>query len=67
MGKTPQKYVDNINKYQKENTVQVCIRLSKKYDADIIRHLDSVSAKATYIKHLIRKDMCYDKEGNNNG
>ena len=51
-----------IAKYQKENTVQINLRLSKKYDADIIEWLnalDEVGAmgKATYIKRLIRADM----------
>lgn len=67
VGKTPKRYVDSISRYQKANTTQVCIRLSKKYDADIISQLDKVNAKATYIKRLIRNDICYDKEGNNNG
>lgn len=46
-----------ITKYQKANTIQVNVRLSKKYDADIIAWLDSKAAKATYIKQLIREDM----------
>ena len=46
-----------ITKYQKANTIQVNVRLSKKYDADIIAWLDSKDAKATYIKQLIREDM----------
>lgn len=63
VGKTPKKYVDSISRYQKENTTQICVRLSKKYDADIIAKLGTVSAKATYIKNLIRCDMM--KEGKN--
>lgn len=48
-----------ITKYQKENTTQVNVRLSKKYDADIIEQLDKLedTGKATYIKELIRKDI----------
>ena len=51
-----------IQKYQKENTVQINLRLSKKYDADIIEWLDALGevgtmGKATYIKRLIRADM----------
>ena len=30
-----------IAKYQKENTIQINIRLSKKYDADVIAKLNS--------------------------
>ena len=47
-----------ITKYQKENTTQINLRLSKKYDEDIIYALDGLDeGKATYIKQLIRKDM----------
>ena len=48
-----------IIKYQKENTVQINLRLSKKYDADIIKWLNALQTKgkATYIKELIREDM----------
>lgn len=67
VGKTPKKYLNTISRYQKENTTAICIRLSKKYDADIIEQLNKVTAKATYIKQLIRDDMCYDKEDNSNG
>ena len=55
--KTPKKYIDKINEYQKENTKQICIRLHKVYDSDILKHLDRMPAKATYIKQLIRNDM----------
>ena len=57
MGKTPQKYIESITKYQRANTTQLNIRLHKKYDADIIEALGKVPAKATYIKQLIRKDI----------
>ena len=49
-----------ITAYQKANTTQVNIRLSKKYDADIIEWLNMLGedfGKATYIKQLIRDDM----------
>ncbi|MCR5490462.1 MAG: hypothetical protein K6F03_10400 [Saccharofermentans sp.] len=48
-----------IAKYQKENTIQINIRLSKKYDADVIAKLNSLDGlgKSTYIKELIRKDI----------
>ena len=52
-----------IMKYQKANTIQVNVRLSKKFDADIIEWLESKDAKATYIKKLIREDMSRNKEG----
>lgn len=41
-------------KYNKENTVQVLIRLNKNTDADIIKRLDEVGNKQGYIKNLIR-------------
>ena len=50
--------IDYIAKYQKANTIQVVIRLNKKYDADIIEKLNSLPiGKTTYIKKLIRKDL----------
>lgn len=46
--------------YNKENTIQLNLRLSKKYDLDLIELLDKVEglgqAKADYIKTLMRKD-----------
>ncbi len=45
------------NKYDKENTKQIALRLNKKTDADIIEHLEKQSSKQGYIKELIRKDM----------
>ena len=51
--------VKYIEKYQKENTIQINLRLSKKYDADIIEWLNALETKgkATYLKELIRADM----------
>ena len=48
-----------IAKYQKANTTQVNIRLSKKYDGDVIEKLNSLGndGKSTYIKRLIREDI----------
>lgn len=47
-----------IAKYQKANTIQINIRLSKKYDVDVIEKLNSLGiGKSTYIKQLIRKDL----------
>ena len=52
-----------IAKYQKANTTQVNIRLSKKYDADVIEKLNSLGndGKSTYIKRLIREDIARAK------
>ena len=51
--------VKNNIMYQKENTVQINLRFSKKYDADIIDWLNSLGdkGKATYLKELVRADM----------
>ncbi len=44
-------------KYDKENTIQVRIKLNKKTDADIIEALEAVPNKNGYLKDLIRKDI----------
>lgn len=54
--------ISYITKYQKANTTQVNVRLSYKYDADIVAWMDKIepeldTGKATYIKALIRADM----------
>lgn len=43
-------------KYNKENTIQVLLRLNKNTDADIINTLNKVDNKQGYIKGLIRYD-----------
>lgn len=43
-------------KYNKENTIQVLVRLNKNTDADIIETLNNVVSKQGYIKNLIRID-----------
>lgn len=43
-------------RYDKENTVRVRLKLNKKTDADIIRRLEEVGNKQGYIKQLIRED-----------
>ncbi len=51
--------IQYISKYQKANTIQVNMRLNKKYDADVIAKLTSLdnTGKSTYIKRLIREDI----------
>ena len=44
------------DRYDKENTVQIRLKLNKKTDADIIKKLESVDNKQGYIKALIRAD-----------
>lgn len=44
------------NKYNKDKTLTVCLRLNKETDKDIIEILNSVYSKQGYIKELIRYD-----------
>jgi multidrug efflux pump subunit AcrB len=50
------------NKYDKENTKSVLLKLNKKTDADIIEMLDAVPSKMGYIKDLIRQDIEVQKK-----
>ena len=43
--------------YNKENTVQVALRLNKNTDADVIKWLNAQKNKQGYIKELIRQDI----------
>ncbi len=47
------------NKYNKDKTLTVCLRLNKETDKDIIESLESVNSKQGYIKDLIRRDLLY--------
>lgn len=44
-------------KYDKENTVRLSLKLNKTTDADILEKLEQVESKQGYIKELIRKDI----------
>lgn len=46
-----------MDRYDKENTTRICLKLNNKTDADIIQRLNEVSSKQGYIKNLIRRDM----------
>ena len=56
MSKTSKAQVKAVEKYNKANTVTICIRLNKYNDRDIIEILDKVDSKQGYIKDLIRYD-----------
>lgn len=43
-------------RYDKENTIRITVKLNKKTEADIIEKLNSVDNKQGYIKRLIRED-----------
>lgn len=45
------------NKYNRNNTVQLLIRLNKNTDADIIAAISNAESKQGYIKALIRADI----------
>ena len=49
-------------KYDKDNTVQIKLKLNKKTDADIIRYLSDCDNKQGYIKALIRIEISRNKE-----
>ena len=52
-----QAQIDASNKFNKENTLCVFLRLNFNTDRDVIQKLESVPSKMGYIKELIRKDM----------
>ena len=49
--------LEYIKQYAKENRTTVSVILSKKYDQDIIEHLETKPSKSGYIKGLIRADI----------
>lgn len=44
-------------RYDRNNTVRVALKLNTKTDADILARLEEVGNKQGYIKELIRKDI----------
>lgn len=44
-------------RYDKENTIRLSLKLNKTTDADILEKLEQVESKQGYIKELIRKDI----------
>lgn len=72
MGKkklTPEELEKNIkaanNRYKKENYRNLMLRVSKKYEADVIEKLESVDNIRQYIIRLIREDIAREKEDTN--
>jgi hypothetical protein len=49
-------------KYDKDNTVQVKLKLNKKTDKDIIVRLAAADNQQGYIKELIRADIRADNQ-----
>lgn len=54
--KTSKAQLKAVERYNKEKTLTICIRLNKETDKDIIEILGSVNNKQGYIKDLIRYD-----------
>lgn len=55
--KKPFNQIEYVKEYQKQYRTRVSVILNRKYDADIIEHLETKPSKSEYIKHLIREDM----------
>lgn len=51
-----------INRYNKENTRIIPLRLNLKNDMDIMNKLEQVPSKMGYIKDLIRKDIEHENQ-----
>ena len=49
--------IDAVNRFNKESTACVLLRLNYNTDIDILKKLDSVPSKMGYIKKLIRNDI----------
>ena len=56
MSKTSKAQLKAVERYNKANTITICLRLNKETDKDIIEILGSVNNKQGYIKDLIRYD-----------
>lgn len=44
-------------KYDQKNTKMISVKLNKKTDADIFKHIEKIDNKQSYIKALIRKEI----------
>lgn len=44
-------------KYDQMNTKMISVKINKRTDADIFKHLENIGNKQSYIKALIRKEM----------
>lgn len=55
--RTPASNLKAIDKFIKEKTTTVTLRLNKNTDEDIIELLATVPSKMGYIKRLIREDI----------
>ena len=53
------------NKYKQENYRNLPLRVSKKYEADVLEKLDRVDNIRQYVIRLIREDIAREKEDTN--
>lgn len=60
MSKTSETRIRSIQKYNKEQTVTVLLRLNKKTDAALIERLGKVPSKNGYLRKLIYEDILND-------
>ena len=51
------KQIKHIQEYNKENYVTLRVPISRKYENDIIEHLNKQISKSGYVKELIKKDL----------
>lgn len=67
--KTPEEVAERKktydNKYRQENYRNLPLRVSKKYEADVIEKLESVDNIRQYVIRLIREDIAREKEDTN--
>jgi len=61
--KKPFDQAEYIKAYQQAFRTRVSVILNRKYDADIIEHLERQPKKSEYIKKLIRADMTRKDNG----
>lgn len=55
--------VESNERWKKENTVFVGLRLMKKTDMDIIEHLGDEDRKQPRVKELLRLGIAYEQQG----
>jgi hypothetical protein len=52
-----ERVLNYIREYDKQNCRQLCLKLNRRTDADILAVLDQLENKKGYIKALIRADI----------
>lgn len=52
-----QRVLDYIKEYDRQNCKQLCLKLNKRTDADILAVIEQLDNKQGYIKALIRADI----------